>query len=88
MDRLAHELFRFRAEGEFDPPFRSEKIGHDRVTAVADAFEQKRWTTLRDDAPVYLRQFEIWVDFRFDDDKFILAAQKFKIRAKVAVHVC
>ena len=87
LDDLTHERLGLRAEGEFEASGRAEEIGGDRVAAAFDIFEKERGAAPLDNAAVYFRQFEIRVDFRFDDGRLFFASQEFEEGTKVSVHV-
>src|SRR4029453_10179087 len=83
MDDLLNELLRLRAKGEFDAFGSSEQVGDDRKGTAFHPIEQKRRSTVFDDAAMDFSDLEARIDFGIDGDEIAFPAQNLKELSEV-----
>src|ERR1051325_5860386 len=80
------KLLRFRSKGKLDSFGRAEKVGYNGKLASLHALEKQRRSVLLDDAAMNLGHFQAGIDFSFDGNKIVFAAQEIEEGTKISVH--
>ena len=71
------------AERHLGPPGGPEQIGDEAEVGSLDVGKEQRRSAARDDAPMDLRDFEMWIDLRLHRDEVIVTAKLVEKGAEV-----